>query len=568
MSASWPLLHLIVKQPDSITRLKDLQLAGGQMQQVSVAASLKKTRNLIVCGALAMVVICLAGIVALALRWPLSREAVLKELEDESQSRVEVGAFHGTYFPRPGCVLERLTFQHNPKPGSPPLITVQRLRIEGSFSGLFTRRVRRIRAEGMRILIPPRGSDEYFQTPKRSPFVIDDLVADGATLEVASREADKRPLKFSFHNFALSDVGSNGAASFHATLSNPEPPGEITTAGKFGPWSEDDVGKTAVSGDYLFQQADLGVFRGIAGLLSSSGRFSGVLDRIEVQGLTDTPRFTVSSSSHQVQLRTQFSALVNGKNGDTFLQKVEATFWKTTVWSEGSVAGRAGQPGKTGAVELGAKDGRIQDILLLFARSERAPMSGTVSFHAKVFIPPGRRPFLEKVELDGDFGIDAGSFTKSDTQEGVNHLSQGALSEEEHHKTETEGDDPETVLSGLKGHVLLRDGTARFSHLSFSVPGALAQLQGTYNLITEKIDLRGTLKTDSEPSNTTHGMKALILKVLDPFFKKKHAGYMMPVKITGTYEHPSFGLDLSDRDDKKSHKQNPRASGFPGDAGD
>jgi hypothetical protein len=515
-----------------------------------------------------MVAVFLVSIVLLALYWPLSREAVLKELEDESQSRVNIGAFHGTYFPRPGCVLEHVTFQHNPKAGSPPLITVQRLRIEGSFSGLFTKRVRRIRAEGMRMLIPPRGSDEHFQTPKRSPFVVEDLIADGAILEVASREADKQPLKFSFHNFVLSDVGSNGPASFRATLSNPEPPGEITTAGKFGPWSEDDVGKTAVSGDYLFQQADLGVFRGIAGMLSSSGKFSGVLNRIEVRGMTDTPRFTVSSSSHQVQLRTQFYALVNGENGDTFLQKVVATFWKTTVWSEGSVAGRAGQPGKTGAVELGAKDGRIQDILLLFGRSERAPMCGTVNFHAKIFIPPGRRSFLEKVELDGDFGIDAGSFTKSDTQEGVNHLSQGALSEEDHHKTETEEDDPETVLSDLKGHVLLRDGTARFSNLSFSVPGALAQLQGTYNLITEKIDLRGTLKTDSEPSNTTHGMKALILKVLDPFFKKKHAGYVMPVKITGTYEHPSFGLDLSDGDDKKSHKQNTGASRFPGDAGD
>jgi len=122
---------------------------------------------------------------------------------------------------------------------------------------------------------------------------------------------------------------------------------EITTAGKFGPWSTDDVGKTAVSGDYLFQQADLGVFRGIAGLLSSSGKFSGVLNRIEVRGMTDTPRFTVSSSSHQVQLRTQFYALVNGENGDTFLQKVVATFWKTTVWSAGSVAGSRQNRGGT-----------------------------------------------------------------------------------------------------------------------------------------------------------------------------------------------------------------------------
>jgi AsmA-like C-terminal region len=533
------------------------------MQHAIAPTSFNKTKKLIVRAGSTAVVIFLGAIVVLALRWPFTYQAVLKELENASQSRVVIGAFHGTFFPRPGCILEHVTFQHNAKAGTPPLITVERLRIEGSFSGLFTKHVKRIHAEGMHIVMPPRGSDEHFQIPKRSPFVIDDLIADGAILEVASREADRQPLKFSFHNFVLSNVGGNGPASFQAKLSNPEPPGDITTAGKFGPWRAEDVGKTAVSGEYWFEQADLGVFRGIAGLLSSSGKFSGELDRIEVQGLTDTPRFTVTSSSHQVQLRTRFHAVVNGENGDTFLQKGAATFGKTTVWSEGSVAGRTGQPGKTASIELAAKDGRIQDILLLFARSGRAPMSGIVGFHAKVFIPPGRRPFLEKVELQGDFGIDNGSFTKSNTQEGVDRLSEGALGQENRYKTKDK-DDPETVLSDLKGHVLLRDGTARFSNLSFSVPGALAQMQGTYNLITETIDLRGTLKTDSEPSDTTHGMKALMLKVLNPFFKKKPAGYVMPVKITGTYEHPSFGLDLSDRDNKKVHKQNARASRFLG----
>jgi hypothetical protein len=537
------------------------------MQQVIVSMSSKQNRKLIVRATLGMAVISLAAIVVLAWRWPFSREAILKDLQDASFGKVATGTFHGTYFPRPGCVLEHVTFQHNPKAGTPPLITVERLRIEGTFSGLFTKQVRRIRAEGMRILIPPRGSGEHFQTPERSPFVIDDLIADGAILEVASREADKQPLRFSFHNFVLSNVGGNGPASFQARLSNPEPPGEITTAGNFGPWSEDDVGKTAVSGEYFFQQADLGVFRGIAGLLSSSGKFSGVLNRIEVQGLTDTPSFTVTSSSHQVQLRTQFHAVVNGENGDTFLRNVAATFGKTRVWSQGSVAGGTGQPGKTASVELAAKDGRIQDMLLLFARSDRAPMSGVVSFHARVSIPPGKRPFLEKVELQGDFGIDAGSFTKSDTQEGVNRLSQGALGEEDRPETEKNEDDPETVLSDLKGHVWLRDGTARLSNLSFSIPGALAQMQGTYNLLTEKIDLRGTLRTDSEPSKAARGIKTLMLKVLDPFFKKKHVGYIMPIKITGTYEHPLFGLDLSDRDDKRLHKQNRSASRFSGEAG-
>ena len=123
-----------------------------------------------------------------------------------------------------------------------------------------------------------------------------------------------------------------------------------------------------------------------------------------------------------------------------------------------------------------------------------------------------------------------------------------------------------TVLSDLKGHVELQDGTARFSNLSFSVPGALAQMHGSYNLISEAIDFHGTLKTQSEPSDTTQGIKALMLKVLGPFFKNKPAGYIMPVKITGTYLHPSFGLALGNSDDKKPHRQKARVSRILGEA--
>src|ERR1700680_2573353 len=186
------------------------------MLQVIAPTSSRKSRKHIVAAALAMAIVFLTAIVFLAWRWPFSREAILKDLQDASFGKVATGAFHGTYFPRPGCVLEHVTFQHNPKAGTPPLITVERLRIEGTCSGLFTKHVRRIRAEGMRILIPPQGSDVHFQTPKRSPFVIDDLIADGAILEVASREEDKQPLQFSFHSFVLRSVGSNGPASFQA----------------------------------------------------------------------------------------------------------------------------------------------------------------------------------------------------------------------------------------------------------------------------------------------------------------------------------------------------------------
>ena len=55
------------------------------------------------------------------------------------------------------------------------------------------------------------------------------------------------------------------------------------------------------------------------------------------------------------------------------------------------------------------------------------------------------------------------------------------------------------------------------------------------------------MQVDSKISNTTSGAKALLLKVMEPFFKKKHNGEVVPVRISGTYEHPTYGLDLNDK---------------------
>jgi hypothetical protein len=60
------LLYLTVSNPDLLTRLKNLQFAGGQMQQVLVPTSSKHARKLVVRAALAMVVVFLVTIVLLA----------------------------------------------------------------------------------------------------------------------------------------------------------------------------------------------------------------------------------------------------------------------------------------------------------------------------------------------------------------------------------------------------------------------------------------------------------------------------------------------------------------------
>jgi len=402
----------------------------------------------------------------------------------------------------------------------------------------------------MRVLVPPSGGREPIRVFSHSNVKIIEFTAEDAVLEIGSHRSDKQPLRFAVHELRLRNVGMESPILFTVRLTNPEPPGEISASGELGPWNTGNFGQTPVAGEYLFERADLGVFKGIRGGLSSRGRFQGVLERIAVEGDTDTPDFKVKFSTHAVDLRTHFQALVNAKNGDTQLQQVESRFWKTSVRSEGDVAGRKDVKGKTAIIHMASSEGRIQDLLRLFIRAPRAPMDGAVSFRATVTVPPGKTAFLKKITLIGDFGIEEGNF-KPRTQKSLNKLSAGARGEKDEEK---DAGALQTVLSNLKGHVELRNGVTTFSHLSFTVPGASAQMDGTYNLITERIDLHGLLRTDAELANTTHGPKALFLKVLDRFFKKKHAGYVAPVKITGTYGHPSFGLDLN-----KDHQH--RASG-------
>jgi hypothetical protein len=512
------------------------------------AESTRRTRQHKTVLGLAVAALCVVVLLLWVELWPFQQKPVVQSLEEASDSKLRFREFHRTYFPFPGCVLEGLQFDHGSNT-SKPLITIDRLIIRGSYLGIFSRRLTRITAANMHIFIPPFGSGETFHTTP-SKITIDEIVANGTVLEFALRKPDQQPLRFEIHDALLRDVGWNGALSYWVKMRNPEPPGEITAWGKFGVWKISDPGQTPVSGEYKLDQADLSVYNGIAGMLSSVGKFGGVLAHIDIAGSTDTPDFEVQSGGHRVQLTTEFSAYVDAIHGDTFLKRVDAHFGRTHVVAQGSIAGSSGGPGKTALIDLNATDGRIEDILRLFVKADRPPLSGSVTLQARTEIPPGDRPFLKKVNLRGGFGVEAGSFSNRDTQESVNKLSAGA-------EGEKDASDPETVVTDLTGQAALVDGVARFSNLSFGVPGAASRVHGTYNLISHKIDLRGQLKVDTKISNTTSGAKALLLKIMDPFFKKRPKGEVLPVRISGTYEHPSFGLDFYDRDAQKKLARTP-----------
>jgi len=494
-------------------------------------------------GLLVLVLIC-GATVLLVSRWPFTRDNIATALEKKFSSTVEIKTFHETYF-TPGFVAEGVTFRRNSDPGAPPIATIEKLTIQGAYWEFFSTpsRVRNVRIEGLHIFASS-GSERIGNAaqpaggPKQSALIIDQIIADGAVLEFASGEPGTEPLKFEIHELTLNSVADDRPLSFHAALLNPKPPGEIRADGHFGPLQPQNLGQTPLSAVYTFQGVNLGVFPGIGGTLASTGKFNGVLERIEIEGSTDTPDFGVTRSRHTVPLKTQFQGIVNGMNGDVSLQSVRVQLERTSVVSHLEVAKKADSEGKTISLDATEQQGRIQDWLRLLAKADPPAFTGAMNFRVQVQVPPGKGSFIERVNLLGDFGIDAASFNRPTTQEKVDNLSQLAQGEKKN-------DDPASVVENLKGHVVMNHGIATFSSLSFSVPGALAHVHGTYGLLTEQLNLHGTLQVDNKLSKGTKGVKSVLLKSVEPFFKKKKAGEIVPIKIGGTFGHPSYGLDVT-----------------------
>ncbi len=69
-------------------------------------------------------------------------------------------------------------------------------------------------------------------------------------------------------------------------------------------------------------------------------------------------------------------------------------------------------------------------------------------------------------------------------------------------------------------------------------------LEGKYWLASGDIDFTGTARLDATVSQMATGWKHVLLKPLDPLFRRDGAGTVLPIRITGTRGTPSFKLDI------------------------
>lgn len=475
-----------------------------------------------------IVAVVVVGAILFRHYWPFTEDAVRRSLSSATSANVRLGNFRQTYFP-PGCIAENASFERTNL--AEPLMTVRKLTIRAYPSAMFRNRVSLIRAEGMHVILSANSQNADRASSRASRRTIDLLVADDAVLEIRHKDP-KNDLRFVFHKFSMGDLGSNGPVSFSAVFENPKPKGLVRTSGQFGPWNSSKSDQTPVSGDYSLENADLGVFGGIGGILSSKGEFRGSFGQLAVEGSTKSPAFEVVKTHHSLPLDAQFTAEVDTFKGDVILKKIKAKYGDNDLQAQGTI-GRTSAGKRAAILSLRCDRGRIEDVFYPFIHSPKSPLAGEVSFQMKVTIPSGHESFVKKLELRSNFQIHDALFTHEQTQKRLNKIAENPKQK-----------NPSETLSDFQGSVRLTGGVAHFSSLSVHDQSAAAQFHGTYNLVDEHVNMQGNLKTATSLTKATHGISSVFAKVLEPFFKKKPHDTVVPVKISGTYSHPSFGLNM------------------------
>ena len=370
----------------------------------------------------------------------------------------------------------------------------------------------------------------------KGDLIVDNLVSTDARLVIIPREEGKTPKVWSIHRLHMNDVGLAQAMPYQATLTNAIPPGEIETAGHFGPWERDDPGATPLDGTFSFQNADLSVFKGISGILSAHGNFGGKLERIDIHGETSTPQFTVAVGGHPVPLNTKYHSLVDGTNGNTILERIDASFLNTSILAQGAVIDLPGEPGREVSLNVTIDRGRLEDVLKLAVKTPKPPMQGALKLNTRFVLPPGHQDVVEKLRLKGQFSIAGGRFTSDEVQQKINELSRRGRAKQAEVR-------PQQVTSDFKGQFALANGVLSLPKVTFAVPGAGVQLSGQHALRAETLSFRGNLLMDAKVSQAVGGgVKGMLLKVIDPIFEKD-GRTVIPIKISGTRQNPSFGLD-------------------------
>jgi hypothetical protein len=429
-----------------------------------------------------------------------------------------------------------------------------------------------VRLQGLELHLPPRSHFLHFdpQTNTGVPqqlqpgllhvqFELGSVSCTGAHLVLETSKPGKLPMEIFIRHFRVTNIQPNSTMHFEADLTNPRPVGIVHTQGTFGPWQVLDPGESPIAGDYTFDHANLGDFKGISGDLNSTGGYKGTLRNLTVDGQTDTPNFSLTHFGNTMDLQTRFHAIVDGTNGDTWLDPVNATLGHSHITAKGQVV-RAFATSTDGTLHTIGHDidlkietdqGRIEDFLHLASHDATPLLTGSINLKSSLHIPPGQAPVHERMALKGHFTLDQAEFSSKKVQERIEELSLRGQGKPKEAKSAPDSD----IQSAMEGDFTISKGVIALPDLAFKVPGADIELEGDYKLDGGLLNFQGLAKMQATVSKMIGGWKGFLLKPADRFFKKDGAGTEVPIHVAGTYKQPEFGVDI--KGIQHTHPQRP-----------
>jgi hypothetical protein len=494
---------------------------------------------------------------------PMARKQLIEYLENRFDSSVEVGRLD---FKVPvaspwklltegvdGNIIEasgeNFKLRYQRRTDIPPLIEFRRISLKADLRILYKgpRVIQLVKLDGLRITMPPKGQRPKADAPgepptaepakDEDPLVIEKIVADGAFLQILPSKPGKDPLEFDLYKLTLTSQGPGKPLRYETEMTNPKPPGLILAKGEFGPWNRSEPRASMLHGEYSFNNANLGIFKGIGGILQSTGKFDGVVENIRAQGECRVPDFHLDMSGNRVPLQVQYSARVDGTDGDTYLEPVNAVLGKTAFTARGYVVGLKGFSGRSIHLEVNMPSGELRDVLRLAMKEKEPFLEGKIDLKTKLDIPPGPISVIQKIKLDGRFQIKEANFTSNAIQDKIDGMSKRGQGKPKDQSIDN-------VPATFNGVFQMAEGKIKFNPVVFVVPGALVDLNGEY-AVTEggELDFHGSLNLEAKVSETFAGWKRWALKPFNPVFAKNDAGTFFKIAITGDAKNPKFGLD-------------------------
>ncbi|MFT4114471.1 AsmA-like C-terminal region-containing protein [Silvibacterium sp.] len=505
---------------------------------------------------------------------PILRARIIDTLSTRFDSRVELDRFDVSVLRGFEVSGGGLKIYPNNLDMDAPLFSVERFSFHTGWQGLFhsPTHIGQVQISGLGINMPPKDQRKgmpKLQKPgeeahkRKIEVVVDELLINNATLILKTDKPGKIPLEFDIASLRLTSVGAGQPMHFHAILTNPKPVGNIDTTGSFGPYVTASPGDTPVAGVYDFSHADLNSIKGIGGMLSSTGKYQGTLNSIVVDGQTDTPNFSLDTANHPMPLHTNFHAIVDGTNGDTYLQPVDATLGHSHILAKGDVVRAEGGRGHDIHLDVTVDHANIADMLQLGVKTEPPLMTGALKLQTKLYLPPGKVRVTDKLHLQGTFQITNAHFTNPKIQGKVDQLSLRAQGKPKEANQESKGGEAANEASTMQGEFALGDSKLTISHLVYTVPGANIAMDGVYSLDGKQFDFHGKARLDAHVSQMVTGWKSALLKLADPFFAKNGAGTEVPISVTGTNSEPHFGLDFGHKDKEKNGNPPQQQGGTP-----